>query len=204
MSTSALRLYRPANGTEGEMFKARFCDRCERDREWRERERNPCEILTTTLCLMPEDEGYPTEWRYDDEGDPVCTAFVLVPEPALAIVGSVSLAGNAEAAQWIERALDYFKPARVVSGGANGIDAMARDAAERRGIPVTEHVPKVQRWLRNSPDGFWYRNLLIARDCSRLLCIRAKDAQTYGSGWTRDQARRMGKITHTVTIPDAA
>lgn len=200
---SELKLYRPGNGSEGDQFKARFCDRCERDREWREHDRNPCPILSATLCMMPHEEGYPPEWRYNEAGAPICTAFVLIPEPALAIVGSVSLDGNAEAAEWIERALDYFQPLRVVSGGAPGVDTMAAYAARRREIEVTEHKPKAQRWLRGSPDGFWHRNLLIARDCTRLVCIRADDSQTYGSGWTRDQAKRMRKPTYTVTIRKA-
>src|SRR5690348_8728135 len=49
----------------------------------------------------------------------------------LAIVGSVDLAGNAEAIAHIERALDKYQPTLVISGGADGIDTMAVRAASR-------------------------------------------------------------------------
>lgn len=84
--TKALRLYRPSNGSEGDWFRGQFCDRCVRDRDWRESETNPCEILNATLCLSTDDPHYPSEWRYDENDDPVCMAFdrdpsVPNPEP---------------------------------------------------------------------------------------------------------------------------
>lgn len=68
-------LYRPSNGTEGEMFQEQYCYRCRHDRDWREKEENPCDILTRTLWLGTEDPDYPVEWIYDPEGVPTCTAF---------------------------------------------------------------------------------------------------------------------------------
>lgn len=114
----------------------------------------------------------------------------------LAIVGSVSLEGSPDAVRIIEEVLDRYRPTVVVSGGARGIDTMAADAARRRGIPVVEHLPRVNRWA----DGFKPRNLKIARDCDALVRIVAKDATTYGSGWTRDQAARMGKPTEEFVV----
>lgn len=70
-----VELYRPSNGTEGEWFVEHFCENCERERQWREEEINPCEILGATFMFDVDDEGYPTEWRYV-EGKPTCTAFV--------------------------------------------------------------------------------------------------------------------------------
>lgn len=67
---------------------------------------------------------------------------------------------------------------------------MAAMAARARGIPVTEFLPKHNRW---APDGFKERNLLIAERCDVIVRIAAKDSKTYGSGWTRDQAVKMGK-----------
>lgn len=108
----------------------------------------------------------------------------------LAIVGSVSLAGNAEAARLIEEALDKYQPTLVVSGGAKGIDSMAVQAAKRRGIAFKEYLPKTQNWA-----GFKPRNLLIANNCDALVRIVARASKTYGSGWTRDRAKERGVPT---------
>ena len=72
--------YRPANGTEGEMFHERFCYRCRRGQD----EDNPCPILGATLVFSVVDAGYPKEWKYDNDGRPTCTAFhdVQSKEPA--------------------------------------------------------------------------------------------------------------------------
>lgn len=71
--------YRPSNGTEGEMFMEQFCYRCRYDQD----ENDPCDILTRSLWLGLADADYPTEWVYDREGRPTCTAFhdVLSEEP---------------------------------------------------------------------------------------------------------------------------
>lgn len=108
----------------------------------------------------------------------------------LAIVGSVSLAGNADAERIINDVLDRYAPTEVVSGGAVGIDQMAARVARSRGIQVTEYLPKHNRW---APDGFKDRNLLIAQNCDAIIRIAARGSKTYGSGWTRDRAVEMGK-----------
>lgn len=66
--------FRPSNSDEGLGFEMQWCDRCERDREWREAEVNPCQIHNDALC----DEA--DEWQYRD-GHAVCTAFVSEGEP---------------------------------------------------------------------------------------------------------------------------
>lgn len=73
---------------------------------------------------------------------------------------------------------------------------MAAEAARARGIEVTEHFPKTNRWH----DGFMPRNILIAEDCTSLVRIVAHDSKTYGSGWTRDRAASMGKKTKEFVI----
>lgn len=68
--------YRPSNSTEGEMFEAKFCDRCEHDRVTRETGdySKGCPILATTLLLDTSDPLYPVEWVWE-RGNPVCKAF---------------------------------------------------------------------------------------------------------------------------------
>lgn len=74
---TGLKLYRPSNGTEGLYFRARFCDQCERDREYMGTgEGEGCPIYGATLVFDVDDPHYPREWRRDKDGKPTCTAFV--------------------------------------------------------------------------------------------------------------------------------
>jgi hypothetical protein len=122
-----------------------------------------------------------------------CTAkFVL------AIVGSSELPASLveRAAAVIETVLDLFKPTKVISGAAPGIDKMAIAAAKRRGLDWEEFPPKEQNWER----GFKPRNMLIAQKCDRLVRIIKPNQKTYGSGWTRDYAALLGKLTQEFVI----
>lgn len=115
----------------------------------------------------------------------------------LAIVGSIKLKDNALAIKIIEEVLDKYKPDQVVSGGAVGIDTMAKEAAEARGIPIDEKLPKNNRW---APNGFADRNFEIAKTCDALIRIPIVGSKTYGSGWCRDRAVDMGKPTEEFLI----
>lgn len=66
--------YRPGTGTEGADFFGWFCDRCQKEREHRETENNPCDILSRTFAHEIDDPNYPTEWVHA-EGGPICTSF---------------------------------------------------------------------------------------------------------------------------------
>lgn len=81
------KLYRPSNGTEGEIFIGRWCGRCEKERAYREgRYDDPdlaCDIQTWTMALAISDPNYPREWQYDAGGNPCCTAFRLAGDTAL-------------------------------------------------------------------------------------------------------------------------
>lgn len=108
----------------------------------------------------------------------------------LAIVGSTELAGHPEAWRIIRDALKRYEPTLVVSGGAPGIDTMARVAAEQAGIEVKEYPAKEKRW--GGRMGFKARNIEIASHCDRLIRIAIPNPRTYGSGWTRDYALSLG------------
>ena len=60
--------YRPSNGTEGEDFMEEFCFCCANDMD-------TCSILLDTELYNVDNAGYPEEWQYDDNDQPVCTAF---------------------------------------------------------------------------------------------------------------------------------
>lgn len=66
--------YRPSNGTEGLMFRERFCDVCTKDIN------EDCWIYTRSLAFQEDEPEYPEEWRHDSEGRPTCTAFVQIGE----------------------------------------------------------------------------------------------------------------------------
>lgn len=116
----------------------------------------------------------------------------------LAIVGSTMLEGNAEAQAIIDMVLDKYRPRVVVSGGARGIDTMAEVSAIKRGIATSIKRPKVMRW--QGPGGFAERDQQIADECTRLVRIISSKTKTYGSGWTRDRARKQGKPTEQYII----
>jgi len=73
------RSYRPSNGTEGEFFMADWCDRCDRDRAFRDGTSDSCPIAAATMWADVNSPDYPREWICDAEGwpgNPRCTAFV--------------------------------------------------------------------------------------------------------------------------------
>ena len=123
----------------------------------------------------------------------------------LAIVGSTRFADPHAwpAAHTLIDALIYAhqhgiaeKGGFVVSGGAEGIDTIAREQAAalfgwtQDNGKFVEHLPRHRRW---KPDGFEARNRLIAADCTHLARIYRPDSATYGSGWTADLAERLGR-----------
>lgn len=88
MSRQTIRLFRPSNGTQGAGFISGWCGRCKRDRvmngeveEDMASEQDCCSIIGTTYAYDVSHPEYPREWRYNDDGDPVCTAFEPVGAP---------------------------------------------------------------------------------------------------------------------------
>jgi len=69
---SIIEKYRPSNGTEGMIFLDKFCDHCMHDDPDNE---IYCEIIEKTMMFDVDDKGYPTEWRYGEDGQPICTKF---------------------------------------------------------------------------------------------------------------------------------
>lgn len=119
----------------------------------------------------------------------------------LAIVGSTLLTGNQEAQTLIEWAFDAYDPEEFTSGGAPGIDTMAENEAKKRGIPKEKrHIFRPGRHRWEGPDGFKARNIQIAEKCDHIVRIKASTSKTYGSGWTRDYAAKLGKTWDEFTV----
>ena len=72
-------------------------------------------------------------------------------------------------------ALARHRPSAVVSGGCHlgGVDIWAEQLARALGIPVTVHAPRVHAWA--APGGYRDRNLKIAREADRVLCVAVRD-----------------------------
>lgn len=66
--------YMPSNGTEVIAFIETYCTNClhcDPDPDGTKR----CDILRRTLCYSVGDERYPSEWTYDEAGEPTCTSW---------------------------------------------------------------------------------------------------------------------------------
>lgn len=70
--------YRPGNGTEGENFMHRFCYRCIQEKHTHTGVDGDkqCPLIDASMSYSVDDDKYPSEWTYDDNGEPVCTTFV--------------------------------------------------------------------------------------------------------------------------------
>jgi hypothetical protein len=69
------KVYRPSNGTEGEMFMSRWCDRCALD----EGRGGTCDRVMRAMAYKPNEIAYPREWRirWLERGfEAWCEAFV--------------------------------------------------------------------------------------------------------------------------------
>jgi hypothetical protein len=77
--------YRPSSGTEGMAFDDHWCERCTRDRPYRDDPDNldpgfhGCQIIADTFAYDVDDPKYPKEWVYGADGVPKCTAFTTDP-----------------------------------------------------------------------------------------------------------------------------
>lgn len=122
------------------------------------------------------------------------------PEVRLAIVGTRVLAcpgdrdrTKARAAAAIRR----LSPAVVISGGADGTDTLAEQAAVELGYSEDDGTlrvfrPRVRRF--HGEGGYRERDEQIAQACTHLLRIACRQATTYGSGWTADRAEGLGAV----------
>ena len=70
---SEIKPYQPSNGTEGEIFTGKFCERCIKhpiDYD----AKNQCSILLKTFIYSVRDSEYPKQWIQDKSGAR-CTSF---------------------------------------------------------------------------------------------------------------------------------
>lgn len=139
----------------------------------------------------------------------------------LGIVGSEAAKFTPESEERARAMIRYlivqYGATTVVSGGCHlgGIDRWAEEEARKLGISVVEHLPATRSW-----PGYKARNIKIARDSSRVVCItvdklppgykgmrfklcyhcRSDDHVKSGGCWTTKHARSLGKPGETVVV----
>jgi hypothetical protein len=125
----------------------------------------------------------------------------------LAIVGSRELSdGQAEAARLlITSFIRYYDNIRVdelkvISGGADGVDTIALQAAWELDVNFEEFRPTAEELKLPGFAAFKPRNIRVAETCDNLICVQSVLAHpriaetTYGAGWTYDYAKSIRKI----------
>lgn len=118
----------------------------------------------------------------------------------LAIVGTRVLEhpGDVErAAQAIDRIIGRLVPARIVTGGADGVDTIAEVVAALTGYSSARGTlivirPGAKSWLGSG--GYLIRNREIVTQCTHLLRVSCSGSDTGGSIWTANEARKRGRV----------
>ena len=81
-----------------------------------------------------------------------------------------------------------FMPDVIISGGAIGIDTLARQFAEQNNIPIIEFLPEYHKYGRKAP---LMRNIQIVENCDSVIAFW--DGKSPGTKFTIDYAKKLGK-----------
>ena len=111
----------------------------------------------------------------------------------VAIVGSRGL--------WIENLSKYLPEdvTEIISGGARGIDACAREYALASGIPLREFLPDYRRYGKAAP---LKRNMQILENCDFVLAFW--DGRSGGTGFVIRNCEEQGIPLRVVLLAKAA
>lgn len=118
------------------------------------------------------------------------------------------------------RLIQRYAPRCIVSGGCHlgGVDQWAADAGRDHGLQVVEHLPARRVWS----GGYRERNIRIAQDSDRVVCISVKEfPQSYrgmrfpycyhcktdshiksGGCWTAHYASKLGKPACIIVVSE--
>ena len=99
----------------------------------------------------------------------------------VAVIGSRGLTVND---------LGKYLPAdttEIISGGAMGIDACAREYANSHGIKLTEFLPEYEKFGRSAP---LKRNITIIKNADLVLAFW--DGTSHGTRFVIENCKKMG------------
>ncbi len=87
----------------------------------------------------------------------------------------------------IENLGDYLPPetTEIISGGAHGVDACAREYAQRQGLKLTEYLPEYSRYGRAAP---LKRNITIIENADLVLAFW--DGRSRGTKYVIDNCKK--------------
>jgi predicted Rossmann fold nucleotide-binding protein DprA/Smf involved in DNA uptake len=102
------------------------------------------------------------------------------------ICGSRGISEPAVVAQAVEQS--GMKPTHIVSGGARGVDALARSYARSRGIEFTEYVAD---WDRYGKRAGFMRNCVMVGAADAVIAVW--DGESPGTKHSIDYATAQGK-----------
>ena len=94
--------------------------------------------------------------------------------------------------------LEQYLPAyvtEIVSGGAKGVDACAREYALAQGIKLTEFLPEYEKYKRGAP---LKRNLQIIDYADEVLAFW--DGKSRGTKFVIDQCQKRNKKVTVIEI----
>ena len=106
-----------------------------------------------------------------------------------AIIGSRGIT-NIDVGMYLPEGTD-----EIVSGGAKGVDTLARDYAVQHGIKLTEFLPDYSRYKRGAP---LKRNEQIIEYADVILAFW--DGQSKGTKFVIDKAEKIGKEVRVIVI----
>ena len=89
----------------------------------------------------------------------------------------------------IENLGDYLpeETTEIISGGARGVDACAREYALRNGLKLTEYLPEYSRYGRGAP---LKRDITIIINADLVLAFW--DGRSRGTKYVIDSCKRKG------------
>lgn len=87
----------------------------------------------------------------------------------------------------------------IISGGAKGIDACAKEYANANGIRLMEFLPEYEKYGKNAP---LKRNITIIENAD--LVIAFWDGKSRGTKFVIDKCQALGKNLQVIIIQQTA
>lgn len=136
---------------------------------------------------------------------------------------SLGIIGSRDVVDWparaiVRQAIREHQPGCVISGGAHGVDTIAKEEALAVGVPLFVIRPTALVWnfpvegsevvedlpshtVIHHPGGFKQRNEAIAGMCHCLIRVGSETTRTFGSLWTADYAEELGRRVFRYLVP---